>query len=86
VIDVLHVPYRGAGPAANDLVGGQIDYLCANLGAAAPLITGKQVRARALLSQARSPIMPKLATAQKQGVKDYDLDSDLPAQGPSSTS
>jgi len=73
VTDVLHVPYRGAGPAANDLVGGQIDYLCANLGAAAPLITGKQVKAMALLSQARSPIMPGLATAQEQGVKDYDV-------------
>jgi tripartite-type tricarboxylate transporter receptor subunit TctC len=72
-VNVLHVPYRGAGPAANDLIGGQIDYLCANLGAAHPLITGKQVKALALLSQARSSLMPELATAQEQGIKDYDV-------------
>jgi tripartite-type tricarboxylate transporter receptor subunit TctC len=43
------VPYRGSAPAANDLIGGQIDYLCGNLGAAAPLIFGKQVKALAVL-------------------------------------
>jgi hypothetical protein len=43
-VNVTHVPYRSSAPAANDLIGGQIDYLCGNLGAAAPLITGKQVK------------------------------------------
>jgi tripartite-type tricarboxylate transporter receptor subunit TctC len=71
--NVVHVPYRGAGPAANDLVAGQIDYVCANLGGAAPLIIGKQVKALALLSRARSPVMPELATAHEQGVADYDV-------------
>src|SRR5262245_49299461 len=33
-VDVTHVPYRGAGPAANDLIGGQIDYLCSNISTA----------------------------------------------------
>jgi tripartite-type tricarboxylate transporter receptor subunit TctC len=70
---VTHVPYRGAGPAANDLIGGQIDYLCGNLGAAAPLIAGKQVKALALLSRARSPLMPDLATAHEQGLTGYDV-------------
>ena len=35
--DVTHVPYRGAAPAANDLIGGQIDYLCGNMSGAVPL-------------------------------------------------
>ena len=70
---VVHVPYRGAGPAANDLVGGQIDYLCANLGGAAPLIVSKQVKALAVLSPTRSPIMPELPTAHEQGIADYDV-------------
>ena len=73
VSNVQHVPYRGAGPAANDLIGGQIDYLCSNLGGAAPIIVGKQVKALALLSGERSPIMPDLATAKEQGIKDYDV-------------
>ena len=71
--DVTHVPYRGSAPATNDLLGGQIDYLCGNLGAAMPLIIGKQVKVLALLSKDRSPLMPDLATAREQGLADYDV-------------
>ncbi len=71
--DVTHVPYRGSAPATNDLIGGQIDYVCGNLGAAITLITGKQVKALALLSKDRSPLMPDLATAHEQGLADYDV-------------
>jgi tripartite-type tricarboxylate transporter receptor subunit TctC len=71
--NVTHVPYRGSAPASNDLIGGQIDYLCGNLGAAAPLITGKQVKAIAVLSKARSPLMPDLASAHEQGLTGFDV-------------
>jgi tripartite-type tricarboxylate transporter receptor subunit TctC len=70
---VTHVPYRGSAPATNDLLSGQIDYLCANLGAAFPLISGNRVKVLALLSKDRSPLMPNLATAQEQGIPDYDV-------------
>jgi len=70
---VTHVPYRGSAPASNDLIGGQIDYLCGNLGAAAPLITGKQVKAIAVLSKSRSPLMPDLASADEQGLTGMDV-------------
>jgi tripartite-type tricarboxylate transporter receptor subunit TctC len=72
-VNITHVPYRGGAPAANDLIGGQIDYLCGNLGAAAPLIVGKQVKAIALLSRERSPLMPDLPTAHEQGLSDFDV-------------
>src|SRR3954449_3378774 len=72
-VTVTHVPYRGSAPAANDLIGGQIDYLCGNLGAAAPLIVGKQVKAIAVLSRGRSPLMPELATAHEQGLAGFDV-------------
>jgi tripartite-type tricarboxylate transporter receptor subunit TctC len=72
-VDVTHVPYRGSAPAANDLIGGQIDYLCGNLGAAAPLILGKQVKAIAVLSRGRSPLMPDLASAHEQGLDGFDV-------------
>jgi len=72
-VDVTHVPYRGSAPAANDLIGGQIDYLCGNLGAAAPLISGKQVKALAVLSKARSELMPNLASAHEQGLTGFDV-------------
>ena len=72
-VNVTHVPYRGSAPAANDLIGGQIDYLCGNLGAAAPLIVGKQVKAIAVLSGGRTPLMPNLATAHEQGLTGFDV-------------
>ena len=72
-VNVTHVPYRGSAPAANDLIGGQIDYLCGNLGAAAPLIAGKQVKAIAVLSGGRTPLMPDLATAHEQGLTGFDV-------------
>jgi tripartite-type tricarboxylate transporter receptor subunit TctC len=72
-VNVTHVPYRGGGPASNDLIGGQIDYLCLNVGGAAPLIVGKQVKAIATLSRNRSPIMPDLPTAHEQGLIDFDV-------------
>jgi tripartite-type tricarboxylate transporter receptor subunit TctC len=72
-VNVTHVPYRGSAPAANDLIGGQIDYLCGNLGAAAPLIMGKQVKAIAVLSRGRSPLMPDLASAHEQGLTGLDI-------------
>jgi tripartite-type tricarboxylate transporter receptor subunit TctC len=72
-VNVTHVPYRGSAPAANDLIGGQIDYLCGNLGAAAPLIVGKQVKAIAVLSLGRTPLMPDLASAHEQGLTGFDV-------------
>jgi tripartite-type tricarboxylate transporter receptor subunit TctC len=72
-VNVTHVPYRGSAPASNDLIGGQIDYLCGNLGAAVPLITSKQVKAIAVLSKARSPLMPDLASAHEQGLTGFDV-------------
>lgn len=72
-VNVTHVPYRGSAPAANDLIGGQIDYFCSNLGAAVPLITGKRVKAIAILSKARSELVPDLASAHEQGLTGFDV-------------
>jgi len=70
---VTHVPYRGSAPASNDLIGDQIDYLCPALGAAVPLINGKQVKAIAVLSKGRSPVLPELASAHEQGLTGFDV-------------
>jgi tripartite-type tricarboxylate transporter receptor subunit TctC len=67
------VPYRGSAPASNDLIGGQIDYMCNNIGSAVPLIRGGKVKAIANLSAARSPLMPELATAQEQGLTGFEI-------------
>jgi tripartite-type tricarboxylate transporter receptor subunit TctC len=72
-VNVTHVPYRGGGPAANDLIGGQIDYMCSNIGGSLPLILGKKVKAIAMLSRDRTPLMLDLPTAHEQGLLDFDV-------------
>ncbi len=72
-VKITHVPYRGSAPAANDLMSGQIDYLCGNLGAALPRIESKHEKALAVLSKARSPLMPDLPSAHEMGIADFDV-------------
>src|SRR3954470_3599645 len=69
-VDVTHVPYRGTGPAMQDLAAGRIDYLCEIITTAKPQIDGGTVKALAMLDSKRSPALPDLPTAEEQGTKD----------------
>ena len=71
-VNIAHVPYRGGGPAMQDLIAGRIDYFCTLSGTVASQIEGKLVKPIANLSRDRSPMLPALATAQEQGLKDID--------------
>ena len=71
-IEAAHVPYRGTAPAMNDLVAGQIDYLCEIVSTALPQIQGKAVKALALFDTKRSPVLPDLPTADEQGQKGFE--------------
>lgn len=73
-VSVAHVAYRGAGPAMQDLVGGRIDYMCEVISTAMPQIEDNQIRAIAMLSNARSKALPNLPSSLEQGVKDVDAD------------
>src|SRR6185312_12407437 len=59
-IDLLHVPYKGAGPATTDLVAGHVQMFFNNLLASAQMIQGGQIRALAVTSLQRSPALPDL--------------------------
>jgi tripartite-type tricarboxylate transporter receptor subunit TctC len=72
-VDVVHVPYRGGEAALLDVMGGRIDYMCSILSTAAQPIRDKAVNAVAMLSRARSPVMPDLPTAHEQGLNDFDI-------------
>src|SRR5262249_21169108 len=71
-VETVHVPYRSSGLAAQDLIGGRLDYLCA-LGATArqPIESGK-ARGIALLTAGRSALFPDLTTSREQGVAGVD--------------
>lgn len=71
-VDVTHVPYRGGGPAMQDLVAGRIDYQCALANLAMPQIEGKNVKAIAVLTPERSPLMPNIPSLGEQGLPDFD--------------
>jgi tripartite-type tricarboxylate transporter receptor subunit TctC len=66
--DITHVPYKGTGPAMQDLIGGRIDFLCEIISTAKPQIEGGHVKAIAIMTKTRSPVMPNLPTAIEQGL------------------
>jgi tripartite-type tricarboxylate transporter receptor subunit TctC len=66
-VDITHVPYRGTGPAMQDLQGGRIDYLCEIINTAKPQIDGGTVKGLAIMTTQRSPVLPDLPTAAEQG-------------------
>ena len=67
-VDITHVPYRGTGPAMQDLQGGRIDYLCEIIATGKPQIDGGTVKGIAIMTQERSPVLPDLPTAAEQGL------------------
>lgn len=71
--DVRHVPYRGAGPAMQDLVAGQIDMMFDGLGTSASQISGGTIRALAVAAPQRVKAFPDVQTAAEAGVSGYDV-------------
>ena len=71
-VRITHIPYRGTGPAMQDLIGGRIDYQCPVASAVVPQIESNQVKAIAVLSKQRAPNLPDLATAQQQGLGNFE--------------
>ena len=67
-----HVPYRGAAPALNDLMGGQVQVSFSTIAPAIPLIQSGRVRAIAVTSARRSPSLPQVPTIAEQGVAGYE--------------
>jgi tripartite-type tricarboxylate transporter receptor subunit TctC len=72
---ITHVPYRGAGPAMQDLLGGRIDYICEQISTALPQIQGNSVKAIVTLGLDRAPGLENLPTAQEQGLAGLDCGS-----------
>jgi len=71
-IHVTHIPYRGSPPAMQDLIAGRIDYFCALAAAAMPQLGSNSMKALAIMTRNRSPLMPGLASAHEQGVTNFD--------------
>lgn len=81
-IQMKHVPYKGAGPAVNDLVGGHIDLMVTTIPSAIGLIESKTLTALAVTTEQRFPTLPDVPTAVEAGVPGYSASAWYGLMGP----
>lgn len=67
------VAYRGTGPALNDLVGGQVDYMCDQIVNLVSQVKGGAIKAYAIATPERSPALPDVPTTKEAGLPDYQV-------------
>ncbi|HEY6256818.1 MAG TPA: tripartite tricarboxylate transporter substrate binding protein [Xanthobacteraceae bacterium] len=72
-IDIVHVPYKGSGPATTDLVGGQVQMMFGPAVNTLPLAQAGKLRALAVTSAKRSTLAPELPTVAESGVEGFDV-------------
>ena len=72
-VDMLHVPYKGSGPAITDLIGGQVDYMFDSITSAMPHIQSGKLRAIAVTTAKRSSALPNVPTVAEAGLPGYEL-------------
>lgn len=72
-LDLLHVPYKGAGPAFTNLIGGQVQMMIATMSLALPYARNGKVRALAVTGATRAPAAPGFPTVAESGVPGYEF-------------
>jgi tripartite-type tricarboxylate transporter receptor subunit TctC len=82
---ILHVPYRGGGPALLDTLSGQVDMSFPTLAAALPHIKAGSLRALAVTSPGRSTLLPAVPSLREAGVKDFEFSQWLALLAPAAT-
>ena len=78
----IHVPYKGGGPVMNDLLGNQVDSSFMNINTAMPQIQAGKLRALAITSARRSPLLPQVPSLEELGIKDANVYSWQAIAGP----
>jgi tripartite-type tricarboxylate transporter receptor subunit TctC len=72
-IEMLHVPYKGSGPAITDLIGGQVNYMFDSITSAKPHIDSGKLRALAVTTAKRSSVLPGIPTIAETGLPGYEV-------------
>jgi len=84
-VDMLHVPYKGAAPALQDVMGGRVDMSVDIILSSLQLVQGNKLRALAITSAKRSPLLPDVPTVAESGLPGYDFTSWYMLLAPSGT-
>lgn len=84
-IDLVHVPYKGVGPALTDLIGGQTDLMFADVHLVAPHARSGRLRVLAVTSRERSTVMPEVPTMNEAGVPGYAMGNWFGVLAPAAT-
>ena len=84
-VNLVHVPYKGTGPALLDVVGGQVNLMFAGVSAAVPHVRTGKLRALGVSSQGRLKALPDIPTISDGGVKGYEIASWLGVSAPAGT-
>ena len=82
---ITHIPYRGSGPAVQDLMGGQVDIFITTPAGVVSQIQGGKLKGIAVTSKQRLSSLPNVATAAEQGLEGYELDSWFALYAPAGT-
>jgi len=85
-IDVIHVPYRGGGPSIQDVVAGHVQFTFEGISVLLPLIKSGQLRALAVTSATRSPLLPDVPTMIESGFQDFSTSAWTGLLAPAGTS
>ena len=72
-VDMVHVPYKGGGPALNDVIGGQVPLFFGNLASTLQHVQSGKLKALAVTSAKRSPILPDVPTLSEAGLKGAEI-------------
>jgi tripartite-type tricarboxylate transporter receptor subunit TctC len=81
-LQLLHVPYKGSGPAITDLLGSQVETMMDQLTASIEHIRNGRIKALAVTSKARSPLLPNVPTLDESGVAGYEASTFTGIFGP----
>ena len=84
-VDIVHVPYRGSGPALNDLLGGQVAMMFANMPGTILHVRTGRLRVLAVNSARRSPLLPEVPTVAEAAVPGYEASTWFGVLAPAAT-
>ncbi|QJW83897.1 tripartite tricarboxylate transporter substrate binding protein [Ramlibacter terrae] len=72
-VQLMHVPYKGSAPALNDVLGGHVPLMFDLLATALPNVQSGKLKALAVTSRQRTPLLPNVPTARESGLQDYEV-------------